>query len=393
MPRSQSIPRVRVERGLHRQGDTWLASATPRGERRERFKVIGKNIGIKQARILRDQAVVELRRPRGQIHVDTTMPFSDLGDAWLAHKQRLAAADKLAHGTVAGYESALRLHLGPFFDNRCRAAADIVATDVVDWVEQQLESGAGPGSIRARWAALTGVLSYGVRRGVLPANVCDVLERHERPSAGPPKHRFLTDDEMRAAINATEGRWQLLIATMLFAGLRIGEALGLTWADVDFGAREIHVRHQLDRGPNPQRRELKSDAGERDVAMMDALARLFRDHRLAARPENVGPGKPVFATVSGRHVTHRNASRAATTIFTRAGLEGVTPHSLRHTFASILIFQGRDAAFVADQLGHADPSITLRVYTKLFRAAKQRAQMRDQLDEEYGQLLALPGAS
>ena len=65
----------------------------------------------------------------------------------------------------------------------------------------------------------------------------------------------------------------------------------------------------------------------------------------------------------------------------------MTFHALRHTFASILIAQGRDPVFVADQLGHADPSITLRTYAHLFRAAREARRAREQLDADYGSLL------
>ena len=52
-----------------------------------------------------------------------------------------------------------------------------------------------------------------------------------------------------------------------------------------------------------------------------------------------------------------------------------------------MIALGHDPVFVADQLGHASPAITLRVYAHLFRAAKQATQARDQLEEAYGRLL------
>ena len=71
----------------------------------------------------------------------------------------------------------------------------------------------------------------------------------------------------------------------------------------------------------------------------------------------------------------------------RAQLPGVTFHALRHTFASILIAQGRDPAFVADQLGHVDPAFTWRTYVHLFRAAQQAATAREQLDTDFGHLI------
>ncbi len=71
-------------------------------------------------------------------------------------------------------------------------------------------------------------------------------------------------------------------------------------------------------------------------------------------------------------------------------LDGVTFHSLRHTFASILVSQGYDVVFVSRQLGHANPAITLKVYAHLSDAARHAELARTRLDDEYRSLLQPP---
>jgi integrase len=64
--------------------------------------------------------------------------------------------------------------------------------------------------------------------------------------------------------------------------LRLSEALGLTWREIDFEAEEIHVRHQLSnaRRERPARRKpLKTDAAQRDVVLLPQLAAILREHR------------------------------------------------------------------------------------------------------------------
>jgi hypothetical protein len=68
----------------------------------------------------------------------------------------------------------------------------------------------------------------------------------------------------------------------------------------------------------------------------------------------------------------------------RAGERKLHSHDLRHTFASILIREGADVVFVARQLGHANPSITLRVYAHLFDSEAQGTRMRDALEARFG---------
>lgn len=69
-------------------------------------------------------------------------------------------------------------------------------------------------------------------------------------------------------------------------------------------------------------------------------------------------------------------------------VRGMTFHVLRHTFASILIAHGHDVVFVSRQLGHANPSITLKVYAHLFDAERHADEARTRLQDEYGSLLS-----
>jgi integrase len=188
---------------------------------------------------------------------------------------------------------------------------------------------------------------------------------------------------MKTLLSVAPPRWRLLVAVGLFAGLRISEALGLVWGDVDREASVIRVRYQLSR--KGKRVALKSDKGQRDVVLMPAPSQLLRTARLAAC---LSSGRdPVFATVNGTPASARNATRQLARTINKADLDGVTFHALRHTFASILIAQGRDAAFVADQLGHEDPAFTWRTYVHLFRAAQQAQAARDQLETDFGHFL------
>ena len=97
----------------------------------------------------------------------------------------------------------------------------------------------------------------------------------------------------------------------------------------------------------------------------------------------------VFCTARGTTIGARNlAQRGLDKATGKAELSEVSFHVLRHTFASILIAQGRDVAFVAQQLGHTDPGFTLRTYIHLFNAAKQSHAARERLDADYGRLLS-----
>jgi integrase len=164
-----------------------------------------------------------------------------------------------------------------------------------------------------------------------------------------------------------------LLATLVFAGLRIGELAALQWRDLDLAGNRITVRAS------------KTDAGLRQIDLLPVL----RDE-LAAYKANAASTPPngyVFATMAGTEPKQGNIRRrvldkaveAANETLIAAGdvplPEGLTPHKLRHTFASILVALGVDPGSVMDQLGHTDPGFTLRVYRHGMRrdgATKER---------------------
>lgn len=230
---------------------------------------------------------------------------------------------------------------------------------------------------------------YAVRHHGLDANPADKLLSHEIPKPERSRQRFLTRAEIGRLLGAAVDPYRPALAIGVLAGLRIGETLGLTWADIDLSAGAIKVRAQL--GRDGESREPKTAAGRRDVILMPELGRELRRFRLASR--HAQPEDLVSSTGNGRSIGDRNmAQRGLGKACRGVGLEGVTFHILRQTFASILIDQGHDPVFVSRQLGHANPAITLRVYAHLFDAARHADAARQRLEEEYRGVLLRPVA-
>jgi integrase len=113
------------------------------------------------------------------------------------------------------------------------------------------------------------------------------------------------------------------------------------------------------------RSALKTDAGRRDVILMEELAQRLRRRRLAARFSQ--DNDLVLGNGLGKTLGYTRLLRAFSEASESAELRGVTPHTCRHTFASILIDQGATVEFVSDQLGHATTKTTWDIYVHLFR--------------------------
>jgi integrase len=150
------------------------------------------------------------------------------------------------------------------------------------------------------------------------------------------------------------------LATLVFAGLRIGEALNLRWGDVDLARGTIKVRSS------------KTDAGVRTVNIVPVL----RDELLAYRSRTLdAPGVLVFGSSKGNVQSPSNIRRrllakaeaAANVKLAKARIEPIaklTPHSLRRTFASLLFAIGETPPYVMAQMGHTTAELTLAVYAR-----------------------------
>jgi integrase len=298
--------------------------------------------------------------------------------------------------TIAHHRWALDHHLLPRF--RYRKLADI-STDEVARLITEMANGVyfekvDGHLIRKRRATgyagwtTTGVISTlgliltkAKRRGLIPANPVSDLERGERPKLTRAEKRVLDDGEIAKLLD-NAGGFRPLIAVLIFSGLRLGEALGLQWHDIDDGF--IHVRRQLGRDRKPA--EIKTPAGRRGVVLMPQLASLLTAHKLASLRSQ--ESDYVFAAPGGRGHDHRSAARGIERAVDRAKLgDGISAHSFRHTFASQLIGLGLDPVRVAGQLGHTSAAFTAATYAHEFERARHADDLRERMALGYGRLL------
>jgi integrase len=219
----------------------------------------------------------------------------------------------------------------------------------------------------------------GERRG---AEAVLALEPSERPRWSPGRVGVLEGPALAHVLDHS-GSYRTRFELLAFTGLRIGEALGLTWADVDFDAGLLSVHRQLSR--YREHAKLKTGAGRRQIVLAPAMVRLLRARWLASAPK--GPDDFVFTNSVGRPLDYRKVGAAFRVAVRRAGVRGdgrLSLHSLRHGYASLLIAEGLDVVFVSRQLGNADPGVTLSVYAHLFARAKHALAARSAIEAGYG---------
>ena len=164
--------------------------------------------------------------------------------------------------------------------------------------------------------------------------------------------RYLTDDEERRLLEAAPEWLKPLIKVAIHTGMRRGELLRLRWDEVDFVSGTIFVR--TSKSGEGRRIPLSPTAHRTLSTLRDARRERMRA-RVVAQSEAAGT---VFTAPEGGFML--NLGRAWYPVLTRAGVEGLRFHDLRHTFASRLAMRGVDLYRVQILMGHKTQAMTLR---------------------------------
>jgi integrase/recombinase XerD len=212
-----------------------------------------------------------------------------------------------------------------------------------------------PATVAARLAALSSFYRYALTEDLIERNPVELVKR---PKINPDHTDTagLTKDQARAMLTAARAdgpRSHALVALLLFTGVRISEALNATTADYghDKGHRTLSIRRK---------------GGEADkVAVPPPAVEALNAYLGTSGRELVtgtaGAGLPIFTTATGKPMAPSRAFLTIQRLAKVAGIEGkISPHSLRHTFATLALDAGATLHDLQDSMGHADPRTTRR---------------------------------
>ena len=305
--------------------------------------------------------------------------FHRFASDWLAE-----VSPMLRPNTVLDYRWQLSYHLLPFF--HAHRLSEITVAEVDRYRAEKVREGIlSASSINKTLTRLGQILDVADERELIARNPMTVNRRRRKLKAPQPRRSYLDQAEQIATLLEAAGQLdrearrdrstprRAILATLAFSGLRIGELLALCWGDVDLAVGRLRVETS------------KTAAGVREVELLPAL----RDELAALRAAADGePDALIFGTAAGRRQNPSNIRNRALALSVGRANDllaarcqpplpaGLTPHSLRRTYASLLFAIGRPAPEVMEQLGHTDARLTLRVYA---RAMRQSNDERDRL--------------
>lgn len=300
-----------------------------------------------------------------------------------------------------------RTHIEPYFSHI--QLKDLRAEHVQRFLNEKAtkrqdgrRGGYSASTVSLLYSALRCSLEKAVELGYIPKNPANSVQIRAREMA---KKRILSLSEQQAFENCVKGdlsQWynSSIFLLMLYTGMRVGEALGLQLSDVDLSKMEIKVcrtvgsiENTAGKGKKLYISSPKTKAGQRVIPLSETAAELLAA-QIDKRNETVEQMRPIwqergktldfadagyiYLTDGGRLIDHPNLVRKLKQLCKKAGIEYVTPHALRHSFATRWIEAGLDVRTLSDILGHRDVRMTLNIYTHAL--PEQKRKNMDALD-------------
>src|SRR5262249_48884182 len=281
--------------GIYKRGGRYVVIfRDPHGKQRKRAART-----LAEARDLKAALTADVKR--GEHRTLSKVTFGDYAAEWIATYTGRTSRG-IRPETLADYRRRLGIRddgepTGDgalAFFGRIQLAA-IEPRDLKTYAATLAEGGIASNTIRLYVAPVRALLATAFEDGLIRSNpaaglrIAQRVEQYDEPQA-----KALTEDELRALLGHLPADWRLFFEFLARTGLRIGEAIAMTWADLDIGRRRVHVRRRFYRGRYDAP---KSRYGRRTIPLSESLSQALWRLRGTASDEAL-----VFTTVGGKRV-------------------------------------------------------------------------------------------
>jgi integrase len=293
-------------------------------------------------------------------------------DEWLPAKRAT-----LRPSTANSYDRMIRLYVVPALGATSLSEVDggmlnaLYAT-LLAHGRTETRRGLGPGlapkTVRNVHGVLARAFRDAVRWGRLVRNPCDAADP---PRGAAPEMKAWTADELRAFTASTSShRWAGVWALMATTGMRRGEVLGLRWSDVNLEVGTVTIRSTRIRyGTTITTSTPKTARGNRTISVGPAAVTALRAWKRTQSQDRLLMGSDwqnlddlVVTIADGSAPNPEAFSNLFGDLAKRAGLPAIRLHDLRHSYATAALAAGVPVKVVSQRIGHADITVTLKVY-------------------------------
>lgn len=342
----------------------------------------------------------------GAVIEPSKISLSDYLDQWMEKYCKVA----LKPATVENYEKNIRLRIKPALGQY--ALSSVKTASIQKLINDMFNEGYSRNTISTVKRILSGAMRYAIDTdGVLLVNpttrvrLPSVRAVPENPTRSSPNVFIPPEMIDRIFTRFPEGTSTFIPMQLGYrCGMRIGEAFGVCWDDVDFDAMTISIKRQAQWDVEKQQWYMTAPKYDsfRTIEMDEKLGEILqREHekQLRARQyygerytqlfvsvdgiiNTTGEGNKIFPVAvreDGTYIGPRTMQHASGVIHHELGYSEFTFHSLRHTHATMLVESGAPIKYVQERLGHKDAQVTMRIYSHL--SQKQKSDGRALIDK------------
>lgn len=237
---------------------------------------------------------------------------------------------------------------------------------------------------RLQLSNISRIFEFAIKQGIITANPIKMITiPKKKANLERKKIKYFTKTELKILLNDAKENEPFKIYTFLYlmanTGCRKGEILGLQWDCINFEDKTIEVRQTLARGENRRLylEEPKTAHSLRTIpiedetiAILKAWRRIQRETMLQVGINTMSAKQLVFSSPFNEFINMDIPNRWMARICKRSNITVLTPHSLRHTFATLLISEGVNPKTVSELLGHSSVALTLDIYTGVYETEK-----------------------
>ncbi|MEF3312629.1 site-specific integrase [Paenibacillus sp. GYB004] len=296
---------------------------------------------------------------------------------WLDSKH-----DNMSRLTIDSYRSYIKNHVAPSIGHVALSKLsplDIqkLVTDLRSKKDHKGRS-LSASTIQRIFNIVVTSLNNAKKMQLIKENVAKLIDK---PKIKKKKIEVWDVDEIRVFLDGMyDNRHYICFHLALLTGMRQGEILGLSWKNIDYEKKLIHVTQTLSHDRKEINHGAKSHAGVRSISINEKdVAELKRHaHRIEEEKEKAGEelyedrglvvctniGRPVFADTIGKMFRK---------YYRKFNVTPIRFHDLRHTHASLLLKQGVHPKIVSERLGHSSVTITLDTYSHLLPNMQEEA--------------------
>lgn len=315
------------------------------------------------AKAWRSDASTAVRKKTMRAPTATTL--AQAAEAWLEGARagliRNRSGDVYKPAAWRSYDAALRLRVLPEL-GRVKLS-EITRHDLQDLVDGLLAEGLNASTIGVTLNPVRAIYKRALARGEIAVNPTTGLEM---PAVRGGRDRIASPEECAKLLDALPPADRPLWACAMYAGLRRGELMALRIEDIDLAAGVIHVR----RGWDTIEGEIATKSGRDRRVPISAVLRDYLDEHLLGLGWTEGL---VFGVSASSPFTGTPTTERAARAWAKAGLDRITMHECRHTFASLMIAAGVNAKALSTYCGHANISITMDRYGHMMPGSETEA--------------------